>query len=699
MVSDSSTYMRMSLGLPAEVRSPTPAIERWLLAQWQLLVPSRTRFWWGSAPIALELFATSAEVRYQVAASDVTARELTPALMAGYFPQAECQEVAFAWPEEVCTMVAEVGLVAPGWVDLAPEPAVDIVTGLLNALIPSSGVQAVLLQWLVRPARLRWDDAPTPGFWVTGRLAVGGSAPSACVAQGRRVVGALGQVAGPNRVRASRFRSMADIAPMRTCRWPRRLLPKAEPCTPRQLAYLYHPPPEPGRVDLLRVSGSPRLAAAPFAGGVTLGEGRDYAGRPCPVGIPVQDLMRHLLVIGPSGSGKTTLLAHLARQLVEAGVGVTVLDPHGGLVDNIARTYPHERLGRGALLRIADIERPIGINPFQARDAFLAADDFVEVLRRVTGRSHWGPVLDLALRHVAIAMSETGGTLVEAVRLLEDSVYRDRVRAVVGNRATSRFLERAADSSPRLQPALTRLHRLTSANWIRNVLGQTETTVDVRAVMDDGRSLLMDLSGFGLGAAQLMGSLLLLILRQAALGRRPRSRPHVVMIDEAALFLSTTVAELLDQARKYNVGLIVAAQRLGQLEPESVRNALLANVGSTIAFRIHDRDEARALARRGAIAAFTDEALMRLPRFEAYAHLTVADDRRQPAWVRIPAPPADHQDASVVAAELLRAGRQYTRPRAEVEAELDRRELELDSADPEVLNPDDTIDPFRAHAA
>lgn len=620
--------------------------------------------------------------------------------MAGYFPQVECHEVGFEWPEESgCTMVAEIGLAAPGWVNLAPEPAVDIVTGLLNALTPASGVQVVLLQWLVRPARLRWDEAPAPGLWVAGRLVTAGVTPAACVAQGRRVFGALGQVAGANRVRASRFHTAVDIAPMRTCRWPRRLFPKAEPCTPRQLAYLYHPPSEPGRLDFLGTSASPRLPAAPCTGGVTVGEGRTQAGGPCSVAIPVRDLMRHLLVVGPSGSGKTTLLAHLARHLVDRGVGVTVLDPHGGLVEGIARTYPRERAGEGALLRIADTEHPIGINPFQAQDAFLAADDFVEILRRVTGRSHWGPVLDLALRHVAIAMSETGGTLVEAVRLLEDSVYRDRVRAAVGNRATSRFLERADDSSARLQPALTRLHRLTSANWIRNVLGQTETTVDARAVMDDGRSMLIDLSGLGLGAAQLKGSLLLLILRQAALGRQPRTRPHVVIIDEAALFLSTTVAELLDQARKYNVGLIVAAQRLGQLEPESVRNALLANVGSTIAFRMHDRDEARALARRGAVAAFTDEALMRLPRFEAYAHLTVADDRRQPAWVRIPAPPGDHEDASMVTAELLRAGRRYTRPRAEVEAELDRRELELDSAEPEVLNPDDIIDPFRAHAA
>jgi DNA polymerase III delta prime subunit len=700
MESANNRPTRILLRLPADCTSPVLAIDRWLVSLWQLTHRVRSRFWWNESPISLEILATRGQLRYQVALQAGDAIELTTRLLPSYFPGLECEPAEFGFDLGGTAIISRLQLVSPGWVELANEAPLDVAAGLLSAMELSYGVEAVILQWLLQPTSVRWERQPGLGFWVVGRLAVSGRSTAACVAAGRTLVGALGQVAGENRVSAGPFRSLERTLELSQCRWPRRFLPPGKPCMPRQIAFLYHPPLRPASIENLSANSSPRLPVFSASAGMLLGEGRTNAGRPAELRLPVRDLMRHLLVVGPSGSGKTTLLASLAREALTSEAGITVLDPHGGLVDEVARTLPAVAESSTALIRIANRERPIGINPFQSLNGALAADDFVEILRRTTGRSHWGPVLDLALRHVALAMGETGGSMVEAARLLEDELYRERLVGSLRNEATARFFGQAERGALRLQPALTRLQRLTASAWMRNILGQSSTTVDFGSIMDGRRSLLVDLSGLGLGAAQLVGSLLLSLLRRAALSRRAGAFRHVVMLDEAALFLSPTVAELLDQARKFNVGLVLATQRLGQLEPDAVRNALLANVGSTVAFRIHDRDEAAALARRAADARFTPEALMRLPRFEAYGHLTVDDDRREPAWFRVPAPPARRDDSASLLRTLAHAGvTRYTRARSDVEAELTRRDECLDVREPEVLDFDASDDPFHSNPA
>jgi DNA helicase HerA-like ATPase len=44
---------------------------------------------------------------------------------------------------------------------------------------------------------------------------------------------------------------------------------------------------------------------------------------------------RHLAVFGASGSGKSTLFRNMLPEDILAGHGVTVVDPHGQLVDEI----------------------------------------------------------------------------------------------------------------------------------------------------------------------------------------------------------------------------------------------------------------------------------------------------------------------------------------------------------------------------
>jgi len=61
-------------------------------------------------------------------------------------------------------------------------------------------------------------------------------------------------------------------------------------------------------------------------------------------------------------------------------------------------------------------------------------------------------------------------------------------------------------------------------------------------------------------------------------------RDFYLYVDEFPLFTTTSFATMLSEMRKYRLGQVLAHQYLGQLEEET-RDAILGNIGTTIAFR------------------------------------------------------------------------------------------------------------------
>ncbi len=70
--------------------------------------------------------------------------------------------------------------------------------------------------------------------------------------------------------------------------------------------------------------------------------------------------------------------------------------------------------------------------------------------------------------------------------------------------------------------------------------------------------------------------------------------PTFVYIDEAADYFDRNIGIILSQARKYNVGMVLAHQYLGQLEPK-LQDAFSANTSIKFAGGVSAKD-ARALA-------------------------------------------------------------------------------------------------------
>ncbi|MCA9852247.1 MAG: ATP-binding protein [Dehalococcoidia bacterium] len=477
------------------------------------------------------------------------------------------------------------------------------------------------------------------------------------------------------------------------------VLPPGQPLDARQVASLFHPPADVAHIPGLRVAPALRTEAPPSRPGLFLGAGVGRSGQSSDLQITPEDLTRHALVVGPSGSGKTTWLAHLARELTRVGAGITVIDPHGGLVEELAVTLPREATARSALVRARDPDYVLGLNPLvgSTSDRARVADELIDMLQRAFGRSHWGPMLELTLRHAFIAAAEIGGSVRESARLLEDPDYRELTIGTLRSASTTRFFEALEDASifdRRVLPAVHRLERLLATPTLASALGSPQRTLDFEKVMHNRETLLLDLSGIGLAPARLLGGLLLLLLRNATFARPRNPSTHVVIVDEASWFLSPTVAELLDGARKFGVGLVLAVQRLAQLEPETLRNAVLANTANSFAFRILDHDDARILARLFSDSRIGPDELQRLGQYEAYARLTMRGETHPVAWMQAPAPsPAALPEQKIE--RLLAHGRtRHMRSRRERD---ESEPLSTDTDEPEIITVYD--EPVPADAA
>ncbi len=130
---------------------------------------------------------------------------------------------------------------------------------------------------------------------------------------------------------------------------------------------------------------------------------------------------------------------------------------------------------------------------------------------------------------------------------------------------------------------------------IRNIVGQTKSSIDIRKAMDEGKILIMNLSKGKIGedTSALLGAMLITRLQLAAMSRvdipEEQRRDFYLYIDEFQNFSTESFANILSEARKYRLDLILAHQYITQV-PEEVRDAVFGNVGTMIVFRVGAAD-------------------------------------------------------------------------------------------------------------
>jgi DNA helicase HerA-like ATPase len=345
---------------------------------------------------------------------------------------------------------------------------------------------------------------------------------------------------------------------------------------------------------------------------------------------PFNLLKRHTAIFGQSGTGKSTLLKNIVLSEIHRRGGVSLLDPHGDLTEQILEGLPRRRTQEVIVFDPSE-EWPIGINPlaFKAQTD-LAVSDFVGSIN-ATSQDSWGPRLESILTHATYAVLESipSPTVLDLPRFLADRKLRQKLMPKCSEPVRQFFKLYDEEWPERYRVEATaavmnKIEKFGLKKAFRDVLGKGKH-LNFREVMDTRRILLARLSKGQLGedVSSLLGSFILSGLKFAALSRQdiPQEEriPHLIVVDEIQNFTAgIDFATLLAESRKYGVNLIVACQTVDQLDPKT-RTAVFGNCPNLICFRISGEDALRMEHEfAGQISA---ERLTSLPNFECYARV------------------------------------------------------------------------------
>jgi energy-coupling factor transporter ATP-binding protein EcfA2 len=323
-----------------------------------------------------------------------------------------------------------------------------------------------------------------------------------------------------------------------------------------------------------------------------------------PFGFRQSDRLTHTYVIGKTGVGKSTLLETLAVQDAHCGRGFALVDPHGDLVNRVMAQLPAASRDRVIYLDAPDPRQPFGYNPLRrvrADKIPLAASGILETLRKLWPDA-WGMRMEHVFRNCLYALLERDGSrLPDILLLLQDEDFRKLVVQDITNETVRTFWEEEYESYPArlraeaISPIQNKLGALLSDPMLYRVLVEPEIDLRFRALMDDGKILLVNLSKGRIGedSAHILGGLIVSTLGLAAFSRAETPaegrRPFFLYLDEFQNFTTLSLINMMSELRKYGVGLILAHQHLHQLS-DDIRHAVLGNAGTLIAFRVGPED-------------------------------------------------------------------------------------------------------------
>ena len=361
----------------------------------------------------------------------------------------------------------------------------------------------------------------------------------------------------------------------------------------------------------------------------------NFRGRGQRFGLKCDDRRRHIYVIGKTGMGKSYMLRGMAISDIFRGEGVAFVDPHGDEIDRIMDFIPEERLDDVILFDPSDTDHPIAFNPMEVPTPewrSLIASQLVGVLKKIWADS-WGPRMEYILRLTLLALLETKDpTMLGITRMLTDKGFRRTVIEQVEDPVVKHFwvnefasyTERFANEA--VAPILNKVGQFLSSPIIRNIVGQEKSSFDLRAAMDEGKIILVNLATGKIGEdnAALMGAMMITKIQLAAMSRanipEEQRRDFYLYVDEFQNFATDSFAVILSEARKYRLSLIMANQYILQM-PETVKNAVFGNVGTMIAFRVGATDAS--VMEKEFAPAFEASDLVNLPSANIYIKLSI----------------------------------------------------------------------------
>ncbi|MEO1700623.1 MAG: ATP-binding protein [Pseudomonadota bacterium] len=342
---------------------------------------------------------------------------------------------------------------------------------------------------------------------------------------------------------------------------------------------------------------------------------------PVPITLPARTRFEHHHIVAGTGHGKTQMLQNLIlhdlEQVAKGQASIVVIDSQADLIKNIAgldmfaKGQPlHDRL---CVIDPSDIEWPVALNLFDVGQQRLEGYSQLERERLTNGILELydfvlGSLLDAGMtqkqavifRYITRLLLRIPNATIHTLReLLEDdgyAKYEDFIEQLEGSAKaffTDEFQGKEFQSTKK--QVLRRLYGILENQTFERMFSHPKSKLDLFSEMNAGKVILINTAKDLLkeNGTQILGRFFIAMIAQAAQERAvlasDQRLPTIIYVDEAQDYFDRNIGIILSQTRKYNVGLVLAHQYLGQLDGK-LQEAIFANTSIKFAGGVSAKD-------------------------------------------------------------------------------------------------------------
>ncbi len=411
-----------------------------------------------------------------------------------------------------------------------------------------------------------------------------------------------------------------------------------------------------------------------------------FRGAKKPIRLSLSDRQRHMYVVGQTGTGKSTFMENLALQDMLNGEGFAFIDPHGDVAERLLAMVPKERTEDVIYFCPSEMQYPMGLNMFEFTEPeqkdFLI-QEAVNMLYKLYDPQRQGiigPRYEHWFRNAALTIMSNpkGGTFIDVPKVFTDKAYEKELKQYVTDQTVLDFWDKEMAQTSDYHKSevlgwfVSKFGAFLSNEMMRNIIGQTKSSFDLRDIMDNKKILIVNLSKGRTGElnSKLLGMIFVMKFQAAAMSRasipEEERKDFCLYVDEFQNFSTDSFATIMSEARKYHLNLIVANQFTTQLT-EEIRDAVFGNMGTIVSFRVGQND-VESLTRYFQ-PLFDGDDLVRVPNFNAIVRTLIGGVPTQPfSMATLPTLGTPNEKLAEALKQLSAA--KYGRPKAKVESEI-----------------------------
>ena len=330
--------------------------------------------------------------------------------------------------------------------------------------------------------------------------------------------------------------------------------------------------------------------------------------------VSLTNRMYHTYLLGSSGSGKTNLIENVIAHDLQSDQDccVVVIDSQTQLTEKLARLEVEDTTFITPKFDLALNLFDVGYDEMKGRG--IAGETLINktvgllsfVLEGMMGAEFTNPQKTIFQYVIQLVISIPGGNINTFMDILaEDGQerYAEAIAELDENLQRFFTVDFPSPDYRRTREAIRRkLDSLLLNPTFRRLFSATENKIDMLDELERQKLIIIDTNKPMLddAASAFFGRLFIAMILRASHQRfkaGQRLRPVYVIVDEAHEYFDKSVSDMLEQARKANIGLVVAHQSISQSRGTkgggNITDPLMVNTGTKLIWTSFREDAAK----------------------------------------------------------------------------------------------------------